>query len=228
MTVSYVLTTRAAPRPSYTTSMDSTHLGSRLRGSVLWEYMDTRRLRALVRYELPGGLTVRRLHWRDELAVAVCGHGAPTSATALAPWDSGSGGRWPSSARRPPSPTLGMEAAGDEMPRQTAALLRRCSLFVLIAMVSSGTYRSCHEGRRKHAHGSRGSPLSWSPASAARGIASVQPAPAPSPRRRGGSAPRRFRGPCEGNLLATARGPGVVSRGRGSVVEQPASGPLVW
>jgi hypothetical protein len=43
------------------------HLGSWLQGKVLWEYTDTRRLRALVRYELPSGLVVRRLHWRDEL-----------------------------------------------------------------------------------------------------------------------------------------------------------------
>jgi hypothetical protein len=36
-------------------------------GVVLFEYVDVGRLRALVRYELPGGLIVRRLHWRDEL-----------------------------------------------------------------------------------------------------------------------------------------------------------------
>jgi hypothetical protein len=43
------------------------HVGSWLQGTVLWEYMDTGRLRALVRYELRSGLVVRRLHWRDEL-----------------------------------------------------------------------------------------------------------------------------------------------------------------
>ena len=43
------------------------HLESWLPGVVLWEYSDIGRLRALVRYELPGGLVVRRLHWRDEL-----------------------------------------------------------------------------------------------------------------------------------------------------------------
>lgn len=43
------------------------HVESWLPGRVLWEYPDIGRLRALVRYELPGGLVVRRLHWRDEL-----------------------------------------------------------------------------------------------------------------------------------------------------------------
>jgi hypothetical protein len=43
------------------------YLGSWLPGRVLWEYTDTRRLRALVRYELPSGQIVRRLHWRSEL-----------------------------------------------------------------------------------------------------------------------------------------------------------------
>jgi hypothetical protein len=44
-----------------------------------------------------------------------------------------------------------------------------CSLFTLIAMVSSGPSRSCHDGRWKQAHTSRGSPYSWSPGIAARG-----------------------------------------------------------
>lgn len=43
------------------------HLESWLPGTVLWEYLDIGRPRALVRYELPFGLVVRRLHWRDEL-----------------------------------------------------------------------------------------------------------------------------------------------------------------
>jgi hypothetical protein len=43
------------------------HAETWLPGLVLWEYADIGRLRALVRYELPGGLIVRRLHWRDEL-----------------------------------------------------------------------------------------------------------------------------------------------------------------
>jgi hypothetical protein len=43
------------------------HLGSWLPGVVLWEYSDVGRQRALVRYELPGGMVVRQLHWQDEL-----------------------------------------------------------------------------------------------------------------------------------------------------------------
>lgn len=43
------------------------HRDSWLQATVLWEYEDVGRRRALVRYELPGGLIVRRLHWRDEL-----------------------------------------------------------------------------------------------------------------------------------------------------------------
>ena len=46
------------------------HDGGPLYGTVLWEYVDTGRARALVRYELPGGLVVRRLHWSDELCAA--------------------------------------------------------------------------------------------------------------------------------------------------------------
>jgi hypothetical protein len=46
------------------------YLGSWLLGRVLWEYTDTRRLRTLVRYELPSGQIVRRLHWRSELRPA--------------------------------------------------------------------------------------------------------------------------------------------------------------
>lgn len=38
-----------------------------LPGTVLWEYRDVGRARALVRYRMPGGVVVRRLHWRDEL-----------------------------------------------------------------------------------------------------------------------------------------------------------------
>jgi hypothetical protein len=43
------------------------HLGSWVPGTVLWEYEDIRRLRALVRYRLPSGFVVRRLHWREDL-----------------------------------------------------------------------------------------------------------------------------------------------------------------
>ena len=43
------------------------HLGSWVPGSVLWEYKDIGRLRALVRYRLPSGFVVRHLHWRDDL-----------------------------------------------------------------------------------------------------------------------------------------------------------------
>jgi hypothetical protein len=48
------------------------HHGSWLAGVVLWEYSDTGRPRLLVRYELPIGLIVRRLHWRDELRTPPC------------------------------------------------------------------------------------------------------------------------------------------------------------
>jgi hypothetical protein len=43
------------------------HPGSWLHGTVLWEYLDIGRPRALIRYLLPSGFVVRRLHWRDEL-----------------------------------------------------------------------------------------------------------------------------------------------------------------
>jgi hypothetical protein len=43
------------------------HRGSWLAGTVLWEYQDSGRTRALVRYDLPSGVTVRRSHWADEL-----------------------------------------------------------------------------------------------------------------------------------------------------------------
>jgi hypothetical protein len=43
------------------------HQGSWLRGRVLWQYLDIGRPRALIRYLLPSGFVVRRLHWRDEL-----------------------------------------------------------------------------------------------------------------------------------------------------------------
>ena len=38
-----------------------------LPGVILWQYLDTGRPRALVRYETPSGHVVRRLHWTDEL-----------------------------------------------------------------------------------------------------------------------------------------------------------------
>lgn len=43
------------------------HDGDWLRGVVLFEYADEGRARCMVRYVLPSGLVVRRLHWRDEL-----------------------------------------------------------------------------------------------------------------------------------------------------------------
>jgi hypothetical protein len=38
-----------------------------LLGHVLWRYEESGRTRALVRYEMPSGVVVRRLHWADEL-----------------------------------------------------------------------------------------------------------------------------------------------------------------
>jgi hypothetical protein len=43
------------------------HDGALLLGSVLWRYEESGRMRALVRYETPSGVVVRRLHWADEL-----------------------------------------------------------------------------------------------------------------------------------------------------------------
>jgi hypothetical protein len=43
------------------------HDGRLLVGSVLWRYVESGRMRALVRYETPSGVVVRRLHWADEL-----------------------------------------------------------------------------------------------------------------------------------------------------------------
>jgi hypothetical protein len=43
------------------------HLGEWLPGTVLWEYRDTGRPRALVRFETAAGLVIRELRWRDEL-----------------------------------------------------------------------------------------------------------------------------------------------------------------
>jgi len=43
------------------------HDGRLLVGSVLWRYVESGRTRALVRYETPSGVIVRRLHWADEL-----------------------------------------------------------------------------------------------------------------------------------------------------------------
>ena len=36
-------------------------------GTVLWEFPDNGRTRALVRFASGGGTVVRRLHWSDEL-----------------------------------------------------------------------------------------------------------------------------------------------------------------
>jgi hypothetical protein len=43
------------------------HDGALLIGTVLWRYEESGRMRALVRYETPSGVVVRRLHWADEL-----------------------------------------------------------------------------------------------------------------------------------------------------------------
>jgi hypothetical protein len=48
------------------------HHGTWLRGSVLWTYNDFGRLRALVRYDTPAGLTLRELRWADELRRPRC------------------------------------------------------------------------------------------------------------------------------------------------------------
>jgi hypothetical protein len=43
------------------------HWGQWLPGAVLWEYVDTGRPRALVRFETPAGLVLIQLRWIDEL-----------------------------------------------------------------------------------------------------------------------------------------------------------------
>ena len=43
------------------------HSGEWLPGTVLWEYQDTGRWRALVRFETAAGLVIRQLRWVDEL-----------------------------------------------------------------------------------------------------------------------------------------------------------------
>jgi hypothetical protein len=43
------------------------HRGEWLPGTVLWEYQDTGRRRALVRFETAAGLVIRQLRWVDEL-----------------------------------------------------------------------------------------------------------------------------------------------------------------
>lgn len=43
------------------------HEGAWLPGALLWEYVEAGRHRALIRYETPEGVIVRRLLWRDEL-----------------------------------------------------------------------------------------------------------------------------------------------------------------
>ena len=44
------------------------HHGRRVSGTVLWQYNDTGRDRALVRVEAGGGVVVCQLHWCDELS----------------------------------------------------------------------------------------------------------------------------------------------------------------
>jgi hypothetical protein len=43
------------------------HLGEWLPGTVLWEYRDAGRRRALVRFETAADLVVRELRWAEEL-----------------------------------------------------------------------------------------------------------------------------------------------------------------
>ena len=43
------------------------YLGEWLLGTVLWEYRDTGRQRALVQFETTAGLVMRQLRWSDEL-----------------------------------------------------------------------------------------------------------------------------------------------------------------
>jgi hypothetical protein len=43
------------------------HLGTWLPAVVIWEYVDTGRPRALVRFETEAGLVLRQLRWVDEL-----------------------------------------------------------------------------------------------------------------------------------------------------------------
>src|SRR4051812_15114478 len=43
------------------------HIGIWLPGTILWEYQDTGRRRALVRFETAAGLVIRELRWIDEL-----------------------------------------------------------------------------------------------------------------------------------------------------------------
>ena len=43
------------------------YLGEWLLGTVLWEYRDTGRPRALVQFETTAGLVMRQLRWSDEL-----------------------------------------------------------------------------------------------------------------------------------------------------------------
>ncbi|MGH8895005.1 MAG: hypothetical protein ACRDWY_17135 [Actinomycetes bacterium] len=45
--------------------------GRWLPGVIQWEYHDTGRVRALVRYTTASGVVVRRLHWRDQLRTGV-------------------------------------------------------------------------------------------------------------------------------------------------------------
>jgi hypothetical protein len=61
------------------------HDGTLLTGAVLWSYLESGRTRALVRYETPAGVVVRRLHWADELW--------PTSAPEESTTEPGTAGR---------------------------------------------------------------------------------------------------------------------------------------
>jgi hypothetical protein len=72
------------------------HLGEWLPGTVLWEYRDTGRPRALVRFETAAGLVIRQLRWIDELR--------PCGRVIELPLVTYSGGRDESRSRPPPSP----------------------------------------------------------------------------------------------------------------------------
>ena len=66
------------------------YLGEWLPGTVLWEYLDTGRPRALVRFETVAGLVIRQLRWSDELRP--CGRGFALPLIALSQPQDGSAG----------------------------------------------------------------------------------------------------------------------------------------
>ena len=72
------------------------YLGEWLSGTVLWEYRDTGRSRALVRFVTVAGLVVRQLRWSDELR--------PCGRTIELPLVDPSHGQDETVSRPPPSP----------------------------------------------------------------------------------------------------------------------------